>query len=625
MQKYRIALIFLAAVIPYFITLWNGYVLDDDLFILKNRYVQQGVTSIPDLLTTNFSHGADGFNDGLYRPLAPITWAIDHSIAGNNAWFGHAMNILIYGTICVLLYLLLGEMMGDRNTQMTMIVALLYAVHPIHTEAVANIKGRDELLAMLFFLMASRAALQYATSSRWTTLLLCVGYFGLAFLSKESAVTAIAVIPLLVFVSKPVSPIRTWRLTFALTLAGVLLFLWRFHVIHSMDRTVDGGIVSLLNNSVVGADGLSGRLASAMWLQCHYIGLLIWPFNLSHDYSYNQIPAVDWGFWPLWLAAPVLATLIGWAVLDMRKRGVGGYAILFYFVTISVVANLFFLIGATLAERFLFMPSLGFCLLVGWLVSRKPNIPAPLRALGVLVLVVWGVQTGMRAQTWKDNMTLFGTDVKHTPESARVQYNYGTELYRVGVQHQGEEVLKYNRDAVEHLSHAVNIYPAYLDAWSNLGISYMMLSEFDSSLACFQKVLGIEAGYRKAWYNTALVYFQTRRYKEAIPWLSRYVADKEDPQALHYLGLSYGYLGDPGSGLPYLMRSLNVQPVNASLLKDIGVAYGYLQDYPRALEYSLKAWALDNTDKNLAMNIGLTYRALGDQANAEKFFRLSGK
>ena len=159
LQKWTLVII---VVLLNFNTLRNQYALDDAIVITKNQHVEKGLSGIPDILKNDTFQGFFGSQQdlvagGRYRPLSLITFAIEYQFFGLNPVVGHFINIVIYAIIVVLLLLVLRELIPNANNQwlkIAWLTAFLFAIHPIHTEAVANIKGRDELMTLLFALLA---------------------------------------------------------------------------------------------------------------------------------------------------------------------------------------------------------------------------------------------------------------------------------------------------------------------------------------------------------------------------------------------------------------------------------------------------------------------------------------
>ena len=426
-----------------------GYVLDDQMVFWQNVYVQKGFAGIRDIF------GYDSFmgyfqkkenlmllEGGRYRPLSLATFAMEVGVFGNGRPnISHFINILFYGLTGVLLYrILLGLFPLKEGSRwyfsVPFIAALLFVLHPLHSEAVANIKGRDEILALLCSLGALYATLKYFDTSRslwlWASgVLLLLGLF-----SKENALTFLAVIPLTVwfFTKAPLNRIATSAIPLAI--AAFVFIIVRYKALGFM---LDHGraVNDLMNNPFLGL-GAGQKLATIFLTLGWYVKLMFWPYPLTHDYYPYHVPVVNWADWR---ALGSLALYLGmgiWAVLNLRKRSVPAYSILFFLLTISIVSNLFVSVGTFMNERFVFMPSVGFCLLAAWFLARKlpewlneqPDRPYLLGA-GVLAIAagLFGWITINRVPDWKDALSLNTSAVRNSSGSARSHCFYVTALY----------------------------------------------------------------------------------------------------------------------------------------------------------------------------------------------------
>ncbi|HAW21681.1 MAG TPA: hypothetical protein DCX14_15980, partial [Flavobacteriales bacterium] len=345
----------------YLLATNHGFVLDDNLVLTSNEHVQEGFSGIPDLLKYNYAHGHSGFNDGLYRPLSLVTFAIEKSLFGLSPAVSHTIQALLYGLLLILLILWL-ELLFSDHRKWVFWICLLFALHPIHTEVVANLKGRDDLLAMLFFCAAAWQYTKWIESKRLLSLGLGAFFFLGALFSKESAVTFLAIFPLISWYKN--QTLSKGIVGFGAVLAPTTLFLLiRTWVLSSLDE-VDSGVANLLQNSLLESTNWTERLVTAANIQGLYLQKLFIPWNLSHDYSFNAIPVIGFDNVQGVLLALTLLALIGSGIYFASKRNWVGFGILFYFITISAVSNFFILIGAMAAERFVFAPSLGLSIAV---------------------------------------------------------------------------------------------------------------------------------------------------------------------------------------------------------------------------------------------------------------------
>ncbi|MBK9338009.1 MAG: hypothetical protein IPM98_16270 [Lewinellaceae bacterium] len=467
----------------YGAALQYGYILDDQMVFWQNAYVQKGFAGIGDIF------GYDSFmgyfqkrenllllEGGRYRPLSLATFAAEVGIFGKDQpGISHFINILLYGITGVVLYrVLLGFFpLGEGGRwyfSAAFIGALIFVVHPLHSEAVANIKGRDEILALLFSLGALYAALKYFdTNGRlwyWLSgLLLLLGLF-----AKENALTFLAVIPLTVWFFAKVPTGRIAAASLPLFIAALVFILVRYKALGFM---LDHGnaIGDLMNNPFLGMTG-GEKLATTFLTLGWYVKLLVWPHPLTHDYYPYHVPKVDWADWRALASVALYIGMGVWATMNLRSRRVPAYAIAYWLVTLSIVSNLFVSVGTFMNERFAFMPSVAFGLLVGWLLAEKApvwfkeqtNRPY-LLGVGVLAIVVgvFGWLTIRRVPVWKDAMALNQSSIVTSPNSARSHCFYVTALYEnVYLKTKDPELKKRMVDTMEyHINRSVEINPNY--------------------------------------------------------------------------------------------------------------------------------------------------------------------
>ena len=193
------AVLFVTAFVLYGNTIRNGYSLDDSYVTQNNPKVLKGIAGIPEILTSRYVD-EEGNSFG-YRPIAVITFAIEHELWGQNPYLGHLVNVLLYAILLVLLFKVLLKIFQNTHWFFTLTIVLLFASHPIHTEVVASLKNRETLLSFLFGLMSLLMFLKWYNTRKLWTLLTGIITFVLAFLSKQDAVTFAAVIPLAIYFS----------------------------------------------------------------------------------------------------------------------------------------------------------------------------------------------------------------------------------------------------------------------------------------------------------------------------------------------------------------------------------------------------------------------------------------
>jgi len=192
---------FVIPVIVYAVTIGNNYNMDDELVTRGHVLTSKGLAGIPEILTSQYYQDAMGYAYD-YRPVVLVSFAIEHQFLGEYVWASHAINVLLYGFMCFLLYRVLRKLFVGYSYILSFFITLLFAVHPVHTEVVASIKNRDEILAFIFGLLAFREAILYTTTAKLYRLLLVCLFFLLALFSKLTILPLAFIIPVILFVDK---------------------------------------------------------------------------------------------------------------------------------------------------------------------------------------------------------------------------------------------------------------------------------------------------------------------------------------------------------------------------------------------------------------------------------------
>ena len=441
-ERVRVWLLAGLAAVVYANTLRNGFAYDDFTFVLGNATVTSPTLS--GFLTLSQ-------RGNLFRPVTfasfALNWALGHAYAVGY----HLVNLLLHAAVTVLLYLLLRKLLENaaRPEAISFVAAALFAVHPIHTEAVAAIYNRSELLAAGFLF----AGWLLHLDDRLIPSLLC---FLLALLSKESAVVFLPFVLAGDWARGKFKPASRYAWLAGLT-ALYMALLWK-----TQGGQFGKGIYSPLDNPLAGLPALI-KIGNALRIAWKYVGLLVYPANLSYDYSYNAIRLyASWEkLLPAALGTLAVLGLWLWAAGTDRKPWMLAGAM--YLGGFAVTANIFVSAGTSImAERLAYLPSAGFCLLVALLWSQIANRkPAASWALLMVLVLALGVRTVVRNADWKDNLTLFSHDVKVQPGSARVHRALGSEFASRGQL----------QAASAEFRAALRIFPDYADAAEGYGLA----------------------------------------------------------------------------------------------------------------------------------------------------------
>jgi tetratricopeptide (TPR) repeat protein len=527
-------LVLLLALLAYAPTLGNGFAYDDTAIIQENPVIRS-LRNLPRMLVTDYwgtLELPDVFHDTrLYRPLVIVSFALNYALGGLHPLGYHVVNLLLHAGVSLAVYGVGAQLLGLPPAGAA-VAAALFAVHPLHTEAVAGIVGRAELFMALGVLLALWGYRRGDRLGHLGSLLA----FALGLLAKEQAVVLPGLLLLHELVARRLSarPAR-WPAWAATTLIRLLPYLGLLAAYFLLRAWVLGGRLvpsaSFLANPLAHVP-LGPRLLTALAVAGRYLTLMIWPAPLSPDYSYNQIPLITSPLaWPLLWAALLWGGLLGLGGRSfLRGRGTAGFAVGFTLLSFLPASNLLVPIGTIMGERLFYLPSVGLCWLAGlaWAAGATRLARPRLRqaagvSLGVLLLALTG-QSLRYGRIWRDDLTLFSYAVQAVPRSAVIRFNLGSALLF-------EKDRK--EEAITHLRRAVEIYPRYRQAWDALGRGYLDTKQWGQAIATFKKAMAVDPNYPHPYNNIGLAYVALGRWDEAIAAFRRAVALKPDLAQAH--------------------------------------------------------------------------------------------
>ncbi len=653
-QKQRLPLLAIAALsfILYIYTTSFDYVLDDQLYITKNDFTKQGFAGIDDIFATESLVGfwgkqKDLLAGGRYRPLAIASYAVEYQLWGERPGRSHFFNVVLYCLVGILLYRILCRLFPpDEKTKwyltLPFIAAALYVAHPLHSEVVANIKGRVEILASLGVLATLYYSLKYIDTDDIKFFIASFVAFFLALLSKESAITFVAIIPLTIYFFTKADLKKNAFATMPLLAATVLFLIVRYAVIGYFLGGDKVEVTELLNDPFLGTS-VADKYATIFYTLGIYIKLLLFPLTLTHDYYPKQIPIITWAD-PRAIVPLLMYIGLGvFALWGLLRKNVVAYGILVYLLSFSIVSNLVFSIGAFMNERFMYLPSIGFCIIVAYLLVEKvPNWlklagekkQTVLTAMFAVLLLGYSLRTLARIPAWETNETLFLADVKNSPNSTKANTSAGGTLIEKGaVMKNQSEKTKVMAQGIKYLDKALEIYPdntnahllrgnAYYDAYKNI----------DEMTKSYNHVLSANPNHTDVHRNLNIISEQENDPKKVDMLINFYETQvlplgPSNFQAYDALGVLYGKKkNDLPNGIKYFEKALEYPPANESnmrdyvgVMQDLAIAYGMNGKYPEALETNKKALKYQPNNAKILLNIGITYQQMGDTTNAQTY------
>lgn len=572
----------------YFNTLFNGFALDDKAAFVHNTIVNKGLAAIPEIFVTPFYHGFGSFSHDLYRPLASSLYALEFQIGGGAPFLGHLISVLLFAADVVLLFLILLQLFGRKWLHGSFLAALLFALLPIHTEVVANIKSQDELLSFFFSFLSLKFFLDFAEQGRRGKLLGGLVLYALALLSKETAAVFLGIYGLVFYGYQRQNKGRSLALVFGATLVLFAFVALRTHVLNTFSGAALSGVTTG-ENSLAAITTTSERLATILFISGKYLQLLLVPIGLVCDYSFNSIPVQSFSDFSVLASLGFylgIAVVGGYRFSRFKQDGLA-FAIFFFLISYSLFSNVFFLIGAAMAERFMFLPSVGWCMGIAFLICRIPAIrefSGPFFRNKFLLLIlfpltlVYGSVIFARNQDWKDDYTLFSHDVKLSPNSYRLHQYLGFDLLHSALNEEDSaKRVAFYLQAIEQHKQSISIFSGIDEQpYRAIGVSYSTLRMIDSAGKYLQLSLAIKPKDSLVRNNLAGVYFAKGSFQESAELCRMNTLDFPDYQrAFVNLGASYLKLGKYDSAIQALTQALSLDPQDAKAQYFLSVAREY--------------------------------------------------
>jgi tetratricopeptide (TPR) repeat protein len=539
-----LGILLMCAALPYLNTLFNDFVYDDSVQVLENPFIQS-FHYVKEIFTTSAWSFTGQGPSNYYRPMMSLGYLLCYQIFGPAAFGFHLVNIALHVAIVVGLFLLTNQLFQSRT--LAFWASVIFALHPIHTESVAWIGGVTDLELTVFYLLTFyffvKSARPGGGSNRRTQLAM-LAMFILAAFSKEQALT----LPLLATIYEHfVRPDREqttlsqklsrYDLLWIAAAAYVVLRVWLLGAFAPLSQFPD------LTHTQT--------LLSAITLLGHYFWKLLFPVRLNAFYVFHK--SVSFWDWRVLAGGGAVAGYLALvAVLRRRERRLA-FALVWLLLTLLPVLNANWVGENAFAERYLYLPSVGFCWLLacagGW-IWKKAAVARPLwkaaYALGLAVLaVLCAVRIVSRNRDWHDNLTFYTQTLAASPDAYLIRIDLGAMYERLGevgsAEQEWQKVLEvrpnswvtlanlgmlYSRQgryylATEYLRRSIQANPHYADGHIKLGFTYTQMGEMKRAESEFHAAMADAPLNVASYAGLGYVYWQTSRDDEAEDILKR--------------------------------------------------------------------------------------------------------
>ena len=561
-----VLLIIALSLISYLNIFKNEFVWDDHVFILDNPDIRS-FSNLPLFFSQDV--------DGLYRPLRSLYYTFVYSLAGKNEFLYHFNSLFFHTIISILIFFIILSIVNKNS--ISLIAAMIFAAHPIHTERVTNITAGFDLLGIFFMLLSFYLYIKYSKLNDKKYFLFSLLSFLAAVFSSEEAVTLPLLIILYEFCFNRKELVNKAAIKKNIIKNYAPYFIIVFFYI--VARIIVVGFKGRVEEYLAGNFFL--MMLTMLKVYVYYIYLLIVPINLTlfHDVA----PAVSLLDFKVLISALILAAILFFTI-KFNKNKIIFFSVFWFFVTLVPFSNILPL-QVFMAERYLYVPSMGFSLLSSYIFisifnynfkndKYKKIIKNGMLIFIVALLAFYVFSTISRNSEWKDNLTLWSKTIETNPNNSRAHDNLGFTYERAGE----------TEKALQEFETAVRLQPDNFRALANLGVAYAKFGFYNKSVAALKKSIEIK-GYYKTYDKLGLIYDELNmeneaieRFKEAIKLNPRYAKAHND------LGTVYGKIGEFDLALEEFNAAIKIDKDYADAHFNKGILLEFLGEEDKARE-----------------------------------------
>lgn len=574
----------------YYNSLEGGFIWDDKELIVKNYYIKSW-NNISTVLTKDFFYRSkEEGKIGYYRPVITLSYMLDYKLWGLKPIGYHLTNLIFHTLNCLLIYFIVFLLFGSYITPF--FTSLLFAIHPIHTESVSWISGRTDVIASFFFFISFLLYLYGVKLKKWGYYILSLFVFVLALLSKEMVMT----LPLLIMVydyyfvaereiRKMRGRVKYW--------AGYFLAIGTYAVIRFVIFQVGTG-----NPYVEGLNRLNVVLTFGKGF-LYYLWKLLLPFNLS---AYVILTLGSFTDIVVWIGIVLIAGLVI-AGLRSNNREIS-FGIGFFLISLLPLTNLIpisapFDIHFPLAERFLYIPSFGFCLVLGIVIGKALRLDRLMVGIFIFMLLFfYAYNTFARNKDWDEEFGFYLATLKASPQSIVIQNNLGNVFLDRGLLNEAEERFK----------QALRLKPTYAAAYNNLGNVYLRRGGYDRAIELYTKALYFDSNYPEIYNNLGNAYDSLGAYKQATDSYTEALRIlPQFAEAHNNLGITYYHVKMYDEAISEYEKVIQLGLDTVEVRNNLGNVYDDKGFPEKAIQEYSKAIALDSRNPLPYLNLAVVY------------------
>lgn len=584
----------------------NGQFVNDDDIVVVNHALIKSIKTLPKVFVSGY--WSDYHRIGLYRPIANVSFAFNYLVGGLNPWGYHLFNIIFNAFNGILITLLAFNY--TKRQALAVCTALLFVAHPVHTEAVSSIANRTEILAAFFLFLTWYLYYISRTHRSYYWLSLLIYLIGL--MAKESAVVFVPIV-VMADAFEDWSEWRTNIKTYLKNYAGYIAAIGIYLIIRLL----------VLNELGVPAESIFFRKEEFFTRLCtmtigfvKYYQLMLWPAHLTAEYDYSTIPRTTSINLNVIFSSLITLVVIIIGLLSLKRARIISFAILFFFISISIVANIITPTGILIAERVLYLPSLTVCLIAGVILDYLYHKNSALR---ITVIILMGLLIGASAARcyyrnfdWMDKRAYALGLVRTSPNNPKCHY-------ALGLYYRSQNRLA---EAEASFRNAIRLAPDKAILHGALGELLLAQNRDADAIKELTIAIGVSDSIGQNQLALARAYAKLHRDKEAVEAYRRAI-ELSPPDALlrRELAIQLFQMGNAAAAVNEMEYAIQFDPENGEMHVNYGLMLRSINRTDEALEQFQQAVTLNPKDFDAQYQLGTALLGKGRLVEAENSFR----
>lgn len=619
---------------------------DDNKYITENPYFKN-------LDKDNVKKIFSEYYMGNYHPITMLTLTTDYLVAGRNTkgdinvWMFHMVNIMLHliSTLLVFWFVFL----LFRKFKPAIVAAIIFGLHTMHVESVTWMSERKDVLYAAFFIASLVSYVYYIRQFRMKYLIISLSFFVLSLMSKGQAVSLAVTLIAIDYYSD--RKLLSKKVILEKIPFFILAIIFGFIAIRAQKA---GEVIYGITDY-----DFYKRIGFAGYGFSQYLIKLVWPTNLSAIYPYPDMVNRGIPFYYWLFMIPVLSTVFLLKYTFNKSKEIF-FGISFFVINIFLLLQLIPVGGALYADRYAYIPSIGFCILLGigyqHLTEKRTNLRQPINLIFIIYILALGTLTFQRSQIWRNSYTLWNDALKKEPDASiawnnlgsikgldkdydgaikdftraisvdpyydRAFYNRGTSKKDLGMERNDKVIME---SAILDFNIAIEINSDFQEAYTNRGFTKDLMGDQAGAIPDLDKAIKLNPKDPIAYINRGIAKGKTGRYKEAIDDFSYVIQlSPNNYSAFSNRGIAHDQTGDTKKAIEDFNKAIGLNPKFTDAFINRGVAKHKMKDLRGAIDDFSQAISINPQIPDIYYNRGICLLENGDKDSACNDFRTAG-